>query len=81
MDVWRLVKTLSEMATVVYLPRYEEGKEKLKDLENVWIPPKPVLTFQIIPFVDLMVSSGYVTCREGAQMGAPVINIHLGGNS
>lgn len=42
-DAWRLLKELSEMATVVYLPRYEEEKEKIRGFNNVWIPPKPVL--------------------------------------
>jgi predicted glycosyltransferase len=65
------------MATVVYLPRYEEEREKLRDLKNVWIPPKPVLTFQVIPFCDLVVGSGGSMCRESALMGVPTINFHF----
>jgi predicted glycosyltransferase len=76
-DTWQLLRKLSEMATVVYLPRYEEEKEKLKDLENVWIPPKPVLAAQIIPYVDLAVGSGGTICRETALMGIPTINFHF----
>jgi predicted glycosyltransferase len=76
-DVWRLVEKLSEMAKVVYLPRYEEEKEKLENLENVWIPPEPVLAFQIIPAVDLVVGSGGTICRESALMGVPTINFHF----
>jgi hypothetical protein len=76
-DVWQLLKELSEMATVVYLPRYEEEKEKIKDFNNVWIPPKPVLAFQIIPALDLMVGSGGTVCREAALMGIPTINFHF----
>lgn len=76
-DVWRLVKELSEMATVVYLPRYEEEREKLGNLNNVWIPPEPVLTFQIIPYVDVVVGSGGTICREAALIGIPTINFHF----
>lgn len=76
-DVWQLLKKLSEMATVVYLPRYEEEKEKLQGLDNVWIPPRPVLAFQVVPFVDLVVGSGGTICREAALMGVPTINFHF----
>jgi hypothetical protein len=76
-DVWRLVEELSEIATVVYLPRYEEEREKLRDLKNVWIPPKPVLTFQLIPYVDAVVGSGGTICRESALMGIPTVNFHF----
>jgi len=76
-DVWRLVKELSKMATVVYLPRYEEERQKLKDLNNVWIPPKPVLAFQVIPYVDIVVGSGGTICREAALMGVPTINFYF----
>ena len=76
-DTWRLVKELSEMATVVYLPRYEEEKEKLRNLNNVLIPPKPTLAFQVIPYVDAVVGSGGTICRESALMGVPTINFHF----
>ncbi len=76
-DAMRLVKELSKMATVVYLPRYEEEREQLKNLDNVWVPPSPLLTFQIIPSLDLMVGSGGSICRETALMGVPTINFHF----
>jgi hypothetical protein len=76
-DVWRLVKELSEIATVVYLPRYEEEREKLGNLSNVWIPQEPILTFQIIPYVDVVVGSGGTICREAALVGIPTINFHF----
>jgi len=76
-DVWRLVEELSKLATVVYLPRYEEEKAKLKDLKNVLVPTKPVLTFQILPYVDLVVGSGGTICREAALMGIPTVNFHF----
>jgi predicted glycosyltransferase len=76
-DPWKLLEKLSEIATVVYLPRYEEEKEKLKDLSNVWIPPKPVLTVQVIPYIDLTVGSGGTICRETALMGIPTVNFHF----
>lgn len=76
-DAWQLLKELSDMATVVYLLRYEEEKEKLKDFGNLWTPPKPVLAFQIIPYVDLMIGSGGTICRETALMGVPTINFHF----
>jgi len=74
---WRLVEELSKMATVVYIPRYKEEKEKLKDVKNVWVPPKPMLTFQIIPYVDLVIGGGGTICRESALMGIPTINFHF----
>jgi predicted glycosyltransferase len=76
-DSRRLLKELANLATVVYLPRYEGEKERLKDLPNVWVPPRPVLTAQLIPFVDLMVGSGGTACRETALMGIPTINFHF----
>jgi predicted glycosyltransferase len=76
-DAVRLVKELSKMATVVYLPRYEEEREQLKNLDNVWVPPNPLLIFQIIPSLDLMVGSGGSICRETALMGVPTINFHF----
>ncbi|MDH5788756.1 MAG: DUF354 domain-containing protein, partial [Candidatus Bathyarchaeota archaeon] len=76
-DTWQLLKELSEVATVVYLPRYEEEKQRLSDFNNVWVPPKPVLAFQTIPYVDLAVGSGGTICRETALMGIPTINFHF----
>ena len=76
-DSKRLLKELSEIATVVCLPRYEEERRKLKGLPNVWVPPKPVLTAQLLPFIDLMVGSGGTACRETALSGIPTINFHF----
>jgi predicted glycosyltransferase len=76
-DSQRLVKELAKLATVVCLPRYEKEKEKLESMNNVWIPPKPVLTSQLIPYIDLMVGSGGTACRETAIMGIPTINFHF----
>jgi predicted glycosyltransferase len=76
-DVWRLVEELSKLATVVYLPRYEEERAKLKDLKDVLVPTKPVLTFQILPYVDLVVGSGGTICREAALTGIPTIAFHF----
>jgi hypothetical protein len=76
-DAWRVVRELSEIATVVYLPRYEDEREKLKEVENVWVPEKPLLAFQIMPVVDLMVGSGGTICREAALLGIPTLNFHF----
>lgn len=76
-DSARLLEKLAKLATVVYLPRYEEEKQKLKNMDNIWIPPRPVLTAQLIPYVDLMVGSGGTACRETALMGIPTINFHF----
>ena len=76
-DAMRLVKELSKMAAVVYLPRYEEEREQLKGLDNVWIPSRTILTFQIVPALDLVVGSGGSICRETALMGVPTINFHF----
>ena len=72
-----LLRELAKIATVVCLPRYEEEKEKLKDIPNVWVSPKPVLTAQLIPYIDLMVGSGGTACRETAMSGIPTINFHF----
>ena len=76
-DSQQLVKELAKIATVICLPRYHEEKEKLEAIDNVWIPPKPVLTSQLIPYIDLMVGSGGTACRETAIMGIPTINFHF----
>jgi len=76
-DSERLLKELAKVATVVCLPRYEEEKERFKRVDNVWISPKPVLTAQLIPHIDLMVGSGGTACRETALMGVPTINFHF----
>jgi predicted glycosyltransferase len=76
-DSQRLLGELAKLATVVCLPRYEEEHEKLKAIPNVWVSPKPVLTAQLIPYIDLMVGSGGTACRETALMGIPTINFHF----
>jgi predicted glycosyltransferase len=76
-DAWKLIEEISKLATVVYLPRYEEEREELKNLRNVWVPPKTVLAFQLMPFVDAVVGSGGTLCRESALMGVPTINFHF----
>jgi len=76
-DTWQLVNELSKISTVVYIPRYHEEKEKLKELSNVWVPPKPTLTFQAILCADVVVGSGGTICRESALMGVPTINFHF----
>ena len=76
-DSQDLLKELAKMATVVYLPRYEHEKRRLKGLKNIWLPPKPVLTAQLLPYIDLMVGSGGTACRETALAGIPTINFHF----
>jgi len=76
-DVWQLVEELSRIATVIYLPRYEEERRSLKGIRNVLVPDKPLLTFQILPYVDLVVGSGGTICRESALLGIPTINFHF----
>ena len=76
-DSQQLLEKLTKLATVVYLPRYEQEKERLKGLTNTWTPPKPVLTAQLIPYIDLMVGSGGTACRETALTGIPTINFHF----
>jgi predicted glycosyltransferase len=76
-DSQRLIRELAKQATVVCLPRYEGEREKLKEIPNVWVSPKPVLTAQLIPYIDLMVGSGGTACRETALMGIPTINFHF----
>jgi predicted glycosyltransferase len=76
-DSQRLIRDLAKLATVICLPRYEEERAKLKEIPNVWISPKPVLTAQLIPSIDLMIGSGGTACRETALCGVPTINFHF----
>ncbi|MGF3522645.1 MAG: DUF354 domain-containing protein [Candidatus Bathyarchaeia archaeon] len=76
-DTQKLLQKLTNLGTVVYLPRYDQEKQKLKDLNNIWIPPQPVLTAQLLPYIDLMVGSGGTACRETALAGIPTINFHF----
>jgi predicted glycosyltransferase len=76
-DTEKLLQKLSELGTVICLPRYEEEKTKLEKIHNVWISPEPVLTAQLIPYIDLMVGSGGTACRETALYGIPTINFHF----
>jgi predicted glycosyltransferase len=76
-DTQRLLEKLTKLGTVVCLPRYEQEKTRFKDLINIWIAPKPVLTAQLVPYIDLMVGSGGTACRETALMGVPTINFHF----
>jgi predicted glycosyltransferase len=76
-DSERLLSDLAALATVVALPRYEEERKKLAAIPNVWVSPQPVLTAQLIPYIDLMVGSGGTACRETALSGIPTINFHF----
>jgi predicted glycosyltransferase len=76
-DSERLLRDLAALATVVALPRYEEERKKLAAIPNVWVSPQPVLTAQLIPYIDLMVGSGGTACRETALSGIPTINFHF----
>ncbi|MCL2134974.1 MAG: DUF354 domain-containing protein [Candidatus Bathyarchaeota archaeon] len=73
----KLLHELAKIGTVVYLARYEEEKTKFENIPNVWVPPKPVLTAQLMPYIDLMVGSGGTACRETALCGIPTINFHF----
>ncbi len=75
-DTWELVKEISKVATVVYLPRYAAEKNKLEALSNVVVPPKPTLAFQFVPYVDAVVGGGTI-CREAALMGIPTVSFHF----
>ena len=76
-DSQKLLKELAKIATVVCLPRYKDERQALKNIPNVWVQPKPVLTAQLIPYIDLMVGSGGTACRETALCGIPTINFHF----
>lgn len=76
-DTCKLIEKLSKMAKIVYLPRYEEEREKFAQYENVWLPKKPLLAYQLLPFVDLVIGSGGTVCRESALMGIPTISFHF----
>lgn len=75
----KLLRELAKLGTVIYLPRYGKDEEKirLENISNVWVPPEPVLTAQLVPYIDLMVGSGGTACRETALCGIPTINFHF----
>ncbi|MDR2719230.1 MAG: DUF354 domain-containing protein [Nitrososphaerota archaeon] len=73
----KLLCELAKIGTVICLPRYEEEKVKLENIPNVWVPPEPVLTAQLVPYIDLMIGSGGTACRETALCGIPTINFHF----
>ena len=73
----KLLHELTKIGTVICLPRYEEEKVKLEKIPNVWVPPEPVLTAQLVPYIDLMVGSGGTACRETALYGIPTISFHF----
>ncbi|MCL2172196.1 MAG: DUF354 domain-containing protein [Candidatus Bathyarchaeota archaeon] len=73
----KLLKELAKLGTVICLPRYEEERAKLENISNVWVPPEPVLTAQLLEHIDLMVGSGGTACRETALWGIPTINFHF----
>jgi len=73
----KLLQELTKLGTVIYLPRYEEEYAKFDKIPNVWVPPEPVLTAQLIPYIDLMVGSGGTACRETALCGIHTINFHF----
>ena len=72
-----LLEKLTQLGTVVVLPRYENEKKRYEGLSNVWLPPKTVLTAQLMPYIDLVVGSGGSICRETALNGVPTINFHF----
>lgn len=76
-DSEKLLRELAKLGTVVCLPRYEEERAKLNKIPNLWVSPEPVLTAQLIPYIDLMVGSGGTACRETALCGIPTINFHF----
>ena len=73
----KLLRELTKLGTVICLPRYEKEKTKLENIPNVWVPSDPVLTAQLIPYIDLMVGSGGTACRETALRGIPTISFHF----
>jgi predicted glycosyltransferase len=73
----KLLQELAKLGTVICLPRYEEERTQLEKIQNVWVPPEPVLTAQLMPYIDLMVGSGGTACRETALCGIPTINFHF----
>jgi predicted glycosyltransferase len=72
-----LLEKLAQFGTVVVLPRYENEKNRYEGLSNVWLPPKTVLTAQLMPYISLTVGSGGSICRETALNGVPTINFHF----
>jgi hypothetical protein len=76
-DTFRLIKKLSKMAKVVYLPRYEEEKKELRQIRNLWIPECTLIAYHLLPAIDLVVGSGGTVCRESALLGIPTLSFHF----
>ena len=73
----KLLQKLAKLGTVICLPRYEEERVNFEKISNIWVPLEPVLTAQLIPYIDLMVGSGGTACRETALYGISTINFHF----
>ena len=76
-DLKNFVKKLSEISTVVIIPRYGDEKERFKGINNVYILDKTVLGVEIIRAADLVVSSGGTMAREAALLGIPTFSYHF----
>ncbi len=77
LDPIKLLRELSKMARIVYLPRYEEEKKELNGIRNVWVPEKTMIAYNMLPVIDLVVGSGGTICRESALLGIPTISFHF----
>jgi predicted glycosyltransferase len=76
-DSGKLLQELAKLGTVICLPRYKEEKATFENISNVWVPSEPVLTAQLMPYIDLMIGSGGTACRETTLCGIPTINFHF----
>ena len=65
-DSERLLEKLTKLGTVVCLPRYEKERKTFQGPTQCLGVTEPVLTAQLIPYIDLMVGSGGTACRETA---------------
>lgn len=80
----KLIDLLSQRkdATVVVLPRgkvqYMNLREKVAKLKNFIILSKPVDSFSLIYYSDIVIGGGGTMNREAAIIGTPVYSIFLG---
>ncbi len=63
---------------IVLLPRYPEEREKYGNLENVWIPPKPINGICGAYFARAVLTGSGTLGREAACMGTTAVSFFPG---
>ena len=77
MDISSLLPELAEIATVVYIPRYEEDIRVATKVKGVIIPRRVPYAPELLASADLVISSGGTMGTEAALAGTPTVIYHF----